>query len=124
MLLSSSCWVVVLQSLGSHQLFSGSCQAIVRQLSCSCQAVIKQSSGRHAVDEKMNQLKKNDLVNRGWGSGQTAILLQGTEGDIPDYSRVWNKRTPLNKRSPLENLAKRIIVAPFLPYTMKSGIRP
>ena len=40
------------------------------------------------------------------------------------YSRVWNKRTPLNKRSPLENLAKRIIVAPFLPYTMKSGIRP
>ena len=42
----------------------------------------------------------------------------------PTYSRVWNKRTPLNKRSPLENLAKRIIVAPFLPYTMKSGIRP
>ena len=42
----------------------------------------------------------------------------------PHYSRVWNKRTPLNKRSPLENLAKRIIVAPFLPYTMKSGIRP
>ena len=37
------------------------------------------------------------------------------------YSRVWNKRTPLNKRSPMENLAKRIIVAPFLPYTMKSG---
>ena len=29
------------------------------------------------------------------------------------YSRVWNKRTPLNKPSPLENLAKRIIVAPF-----------
>ena len=22
----------------------------------------------------------------GWGSGQTAILLQGTEGDIPDYN--------------------------------------
>ena len=43
---------------------------------------------------------------------------------ISRYSRVWNKRTPLNKRSPLENLAKRIIVAPFLPYTMKSGIRP
>ena len=41
-----------------------------------------------------------------------------------NYSRVWNKRTPLNKRSPLENLAKRIIVAPFLPYTMKSEIRP
>ena len=41
-----------------------------------------------------------------------------------DYSRVWNKRTPLNKRSPLENLAKIIIVAPFLPYIMKSGIRP
>ena len=40
------------------------------------------------------------------------------------YSRVWNKRTPLNKRSPLESLSKRIIVAPFLPYTMKSGIRP
>ena len=40
------------------------------------------------------------------------------------YSRVWNKRTPLNKRSPLENLAKIIIVAPFLPYTMTSGIRP
>ena len=34
----------------------------------------------------MNQLKKNDLVNMGWGSGQTAILLQGTEGDIPDYN--------------------------------------
>ena len=41
-----------------------------------------------------------------------------------NYSRVWNKCTPLNKRSPLENLAKRLIVAPFLPYTMKSGIRP
>jgi hypothetical protein len=40
------------------------------------------------------------------------------------YSRVWNKHTPLNKRSPLENLSKRIIVALFLPYTMKSGIRP
>ena len=40
------------------------------------------------------------------------------------YSRVWNKRTPLIKRSPMENLAKRIIVAPSLPYTMKSGIRP
>ena len=40
------------------------------------------------------------------------------------YYRVRNKRTPLNKRSPLENLAKIIIVAPFLPYTMKSGIRP
>ena len=40
------------------------------------------------------------------------------------YSRVWNKCTPLNKRSPLENLSKRIIVGPFLPYTMKSGIRP
>ena len=39
------------------------------------------------------------------------------------YSRVRNRRTPLNKRSPLENLSKRIIVAPFLPYTMKSGIR-
>ena len=43
---------------------------------------------------------------------------------IANYSRVWNKHTPLNKRSPLENLSKRIIVAPFLPYTMKSGIRP
>ena len=42
---------------------------------------------------------------------------------ISIYSRVWNKRTPLNKHSPLEKLAKRIIVAPFLPYTMKSGIR-
>ena len=40
------------------------------------------------------------------------------------YSRVWNKRTHLNNRSPLENLLKRITVAPFLPYTMKSGIRP
>ena len=66
--------------------------------------------------------------------------LGGDHGSIPEwnhiffimeslvtlkaYSRVWNKRTPLNKRSPLENLAKRIIVAPFLPYTMKSRIRP
>ena len=47
------------------------------------------------------------------------------------YSRVWNKRTPLNKCSPLENLAKRISVAPFLPNTytaeigsIKSGIWP
>ena len=43
---------------------------------------------------------------------------------VKEYSRVWNKRTPLNKPSPLKNLAKRIIVAPFLPYTMKSGIKP
>ena len=46
------------------------------------------------------------------------------------YSRVWNKRSPLNKRSPW-NSAKRISVAPFIPYTyttkigsMESGIRP
>ena len=32
---------------------------------------------------------------------------------LTSYSRVWNKLTPLNKRSPLENFAKRIIVAPF-----------
>ena len=25
---------------------------------------------------------------------------------LTSYSRVWNKRTPLNKRSPLENFAK------------------
>ena len=37
------------------------------------------------------------------------------------YSRVWNKRTPLNKRSPLENLAKRIIVAPF--FTLYYEVR-
>ena len=43
---------------------------------------------------------------------------------LTHYSRVWNKRSPLNKHSPLENLAKRISVAPFLPYTIKSGIRP
>ena len=37
------------------------------------------------------------------------------------YSRVWNKRTPLNKRSHLENLAKRIIVAPF--FTLYYEVR-
>ena len=37
------------------------------------------------------------------------------------YSRVWNKRTPLNKRSLLENLAKRIIVAPF--FTLYYEVR-
>merc|ERR1740123_2866460 len=37
------------------------------------------------------------------------------------YSRVWNKRTPLNKRSPLENLPKRIIVAPF--FTLYYEVR-
>ena len=37
------------------------------------------------------------------------------------YSRVWNKRTPLNKRSPLENLAKRIIVALF--FTLYYEVR-
>ena len=56
-------------------------------------------------------------------------LIRGIQRELSckvfrNYSRVWNKRTPLNKRSPLENLAKRIIVAQFLPYTMKSGIRP
>ena len=37
------------------------------------------------------------------------------------YSRVWNKRSPLNKHSPLENLAKRIIVAPF--FTLYYEVR-
>ena len=37
--------------------------------------------------------------------------------DFHMYSRVWNKRSPLNKHSPLENLAKTISVAPFIPYT-------
>ena len=37
------------------------------------------------------------------------------------YSRVWNKRSPLNKHSPLENLAKRINVAPF--FTLCFGVR-
>ena len=38
-----------------------------------------------------------------------------------NYSRVWNKRTPLNKRSPMENLAKRIIVALF--FTLYYEVR-
>ena len=71
---------------------SGSCQAICqaagRQLAGSCQAVVRQSSGRLAVDEKINQWfqgtpEKRFLVNRGRGRGQTVISLQGTEGDIP-----------------------------------------
>ena len=37
------------------------------------------------------------------------------------YSRVWNKRSPLNKHSPLENLAKKISVAPF--FTLCYGVR-
>ena len=37
------------------------------------------------------------------------------------YSRVWNKRSPLNKHSPLENLAKRISVAPF--FTLYYEVR-
>ena len=37
------------------------------------------------------------------------------------YSRVWNKRSPLNKYSPLENLAKRISVAPF--FTLCYGVQ-
>ena len=36
-------------------------------------------------------------------------------------SRVWNKRSPLNKHSPLENLAKRISVAPF--FTLYYEVR-
>ena len=37
------------------------------------------------------------------------------------YSRVWNKRSPLNKHSPLENLGKRISVAPF--FTLYYEVR-
>ena len=40
---------------------------------------------------------------------------------VPTYSRVWNKRSPLNKHSPLENLAKRISVAPF--FTLCYGVQ-
>ena len=39
----------------------------------------------------------------------------------PDYSRVWNKCSPLNKHSPLENLAKIISIAPF--FTLCYGVR-
>ena len=45
----------------------------------------------------------------------------GWSGAEIKYSRVWNKRTPLNKRGPLENLAKRIIVAPF--FTLYYEVR-
>ena len=41
--------------------------------------------------------------------------------DYPhSYSRVWNKRSPLNKHSPLETLAKRISIAPF--FTLCYGV--
>jgi hypothetical protein len=110
-LLSSSCWVVVRQSLGSHRTIvrqpsgicqaavrqlsgswqtiggklSGSFQAVFRQLSGSCQAVIRQANS--AVDEKINQwfqgTPESFLVNRGRGRGQTGISLQGT---FPDYN--------------------------------------
>ena len=71
----SSCWVVVLQSLGIHPTIfrqpSGSCQAavrqlsdswqaVVRQLAGSWQAVIKQSSGRQALDEKNESIVSGD----------------------------------------------------------------
>ena len=44
------------------------------------------------------------------------LLLTGTT-----YSRVWNKRSPPNKHSPLENLAKRISVVPF--FTLYYEVR-
>ena len=84
------------------------------------------------------RIAKRCIIQGQW-QNLFAIFLSGTDvtcvftrlftvktrkGAWPVYSRVWNKRTPLNKRSPLENMSKRIIVAPFLPYTMKSGIRP
>ena len=35
------------------------------------------------------------------------ILVNEGSSQVRHYSRVWNKRTPLNKRIPLENLAKK-----------------
>ena len=47
------------------------------------------------------------------------------------YSRVWNKRIPLNKHSRWKIWQKKISVAPIIPYTyttkigcMEPGIRP
>jgi hypothetical protein len=104
MLLSSSCWVVVPQSLDSHptvfsqpsgrqlsgscqavvRQLSGSCQAVVRQLSGSCQAVIKQSSGRQAVDEKMNQWFQGTPEESSFGKQGTG---KGTNWDIASGDR-------------------------------------
>ena len=47
--------------------------------------------------------------------------VQGQNRVFPVYSRVWNKRSPLNKHSPLENLAKRISLAPF--FTLYYEVR-
>ena len=99
MLLSSSCWVVVLQSLGSHptifrqpssscqaavRQLSDSCQAVVRQFSGSCQAVIKQSSGRQALDEKMNQWFQGTPGESWFGKQGTG---KGTNWDIASGDR-------------------------------------
>ena len=50
-----------------------------------------------------------------------SLILSDMRANPLNYSRVWNKRTPLNKHSPLENLAKRIIVAPF--FTLYYEVR-
>ena len=62
---------------------SGNCQAVVRKLLGSCQAVARQLSGSCQV-----------VITQSSGSSgcQTNIIL------------VWNKRTPLNKRSPIFTL--------------------
>ena len=61
--------------------------------------------------------KTNDLSI---GSTETKLNTK-TQNIFVVYSRVWNKRSPLNKYSPLENLAKRISVAPF--FALCYGVR-
>ena len=84
---------------------------------------------------KLHLLRKTNqwLNNLDWSTRKLSkcfylVCSMKDEGKKPSdfyccyyYSRVWNKRTPLNKRSPLENLAKRIIVALF--FTLYYEVR-
>jgi hypothetical protein len=108
MLLSSSCWVVVRQSLGSHltvvrqpsgicqaavrqlsgswqtigRKFWGSCQAVVgavvRQLSGSCQAVVRQLSG--SCQAVVRKLSGSWWKNESMVSGDPVKKFFGKQG--------------------------------------------
>ena len=70
---------------------------------------------------KMESVTKNTIfgLKMKVKSGLEKIILKSLHAGT--YSRVWNKRSPLNKHSPMENLAKRISVAPF--FTLCYGVR-
>jgi hypothetical protein len=105
MLLSSSCWVVVLQSLGSHPTVSsqpsGSCQETVRQLPGSCQAVIRQAGSGWKNESMVSGDPGRKLFSKqGTGKGTNwdiasgdrrghspiTIIFRGWKGDNPRLS--------------------------------------